>query len=296
MIEATPICNRAILSTSTYLKWDGLRILLDTGPGTATRIYKNKIGLSKINVILISHVHIDHFWDLVPILWLRTIEGQGRKKICIIFPEPDKALIQWCVNVSQSNEHVDLHGVKPNDTISVSNIDITAFEADHVSENLCLGYTLMEKSKRILLVDKLKKDKIPIKLWRHLAKGKSLSIENRILEPDCYSIIRQRKVVYSGDSKQCETLLNAAKDADLLITEATFATRKSYQHLAEKHGHMTVSAACDIALKAKVKHALFTHISLRHTIKEIQEEINKFVANKSYSPSISVGLNRILIP
>ena len=296
MIEITPICNRAILSTSTYLKWDGLRILLDIGPGTATKIYKNKIGLSKINVILISHFHIDHFWDLVPILWLRTIQGRGKKKISIIFPEPDKTLIQWCVNVSQSKEHVDLYGVKPKDKLNIANINITAFEADHVSEILCLGYSITEEPKRKLLVDKLKKDKIPVKLWRHLAKDKVLSMENRIIEPDYYSIVKQRKVVYSGDSKQCETLLIAAKDADLFITEATYATRKPYQHLAEKHGHMTVRAACEVAFKAKVKQALLTHISMRHTIKEIQEEIDKFVADKGDVPSISVGLDRILVP
>jgi ribonuclease Z len=269
---------------------------LDIGPGTATRMYKNRIGISKINVILISHVHIDHFWDLVPILWLRTIQGREKKKISIVFPEPDKALIQWCINVSQSEEYVDLYGVKPKDKLNISNIKITAFEADHVSEILCLGYSLTEEPKRKLLVDKLTRDKIPVQLWRHLAQGKVLSMENRILKPEYYSILKQRKVVYSGDTKQYETLLHAAKDADLFITEATYATMKSYQQLAEKHGHMTVRAACEIALKAKVKHALFTHISMRHTIKEIQEEINKFVADKRNVPSISVGLDRILIP
>ena len=295
MIEVTPICNRAILSTSTYLKWNGVRILLDAGPGTATRMYRNKIGISKINLILISHVHIDHFWDLVPILWFRTIQGGGKKKISIIFPEPDKALIQWCVNVSQSEEHVDLYGVKAKDMLNISNITITPFEADHVSELRCLGYSLIEEPKRKLLVEKLEKDEIPINLWRLLAKGKSLSIENRILEPDDYSILKQRKVVYSGDSKQCETLLNAAKDADLFITEATYATRTSYQQLAEKHGHMTVHEACDIALKANVKQVLFTHISMRHTIKEIQEEITKFTADKRNVPPITVGLDKIHI-
>lgn len=53
-------------------------ILLDCGPHTAESIIDNGIKLEKIDLVLITHMHLDHFSGLPDLLWqraLRNIDG-----------------------------------------------------------------------------------------------------------------------------------------------------------------------------------------------------------------------------
>ena len=72
------------------------------------------------------------------------------------------------------------------------------------------------------------------------------------------------KIVYSGDCRPSQSLVNAGKDCDLLIHEATFEDTK--QDDAIKKRHSTTSEARSIASRMKAKHTILTHFSQRYPI------------------------------
>lgn len=58
-----------------------LRILLDIGPGIIEKLRKVGIDLRSIQAVLITHLHLDHVSDLLPLLKIRALIGGGRLKI-----------------------------------------------------------------------------------------------------------------------------------------------------------------------------------------------------------------------
>ncbi len=61
-------------------------ILMDCGPHTAESFINNGIKFSDIDIILISHMHLDHYGGLPEFIWQRAFESTD-KKIMIIGPD-----------------------------------------------------------------------------------------------------------------------------------------------------------------------------------------------------------------
>lgn len=102
-------------------------------------------------------------------------------------------------------------------------------------------------------------------LWRELQKGKEVHLPNgRIIRPKQVMGPPRpgRKIVYSGDTRPCSAIIDLAKEADLLIYEATFDDKLAEK--AERRGHSTPSQSAFIAKKANVKKLVLTHISSRY--------------------------------
>ncbi|RLG03991.1 MAG: hypothetical protein DRN54_01950 [Thaumarchaeota archaeon] len=59
----------------------GLRILLDIGPGIIEKLRKVGVDLRSIQTILITHLHLDHVSDLLPLLKIRALIGGGMLRI-----------------------------------------------------------------------------------------------------------------------------------------------------------------------------------------------------------------------
>jgi len=60
--------------------------LIDCGEGTQMQLRKNKIKMSKIHHILISHLHGDHFFGLIGLISTQNLFG--RKKDLHIYSDP----------------------------------------------------------------------------------------------------------------------------------------------------------------------------------------------------------------
>ena len=74
------------------------------------------------------------------------------------------------------------------------------------------------------------------------------------------------RIVYTGDTSPCESVVREAEKADLLIHESTFTSKHREEALEQKH--TTAADAALIALKAGVKQLVLTHISPRYTSSE----------------------------
>ena len=70
-------------SSSLLLKVSNSNILIDCCEGVQHQLRKNKIKLSKIDIILISHAHGDHYFGLIGLI--STFSLLKRDKKLIIF-------------------------------------------------------------------------------------------------------------------------------------------------------------------------------------------------------------------
>ena len=101
-------------------------------------------------------------------------------------------------------------------------------------------------------------------LWGRLQHGETVTSHGQAILPELVMSRPRpgRRIVYSGDTSPCESIAELAKEADLLIHEATFS-----DDLAEKAsqmGHSTPSQAAELAKKAGVLRLILTHISGRY--------------------------------
>ena len=83
--SALPLSDRH--PTSQFLTISNRHFLIDCGEGTQIRLRENGIGFSRINHILISHMHGDHFYGLVPLL--TSLHLLDRQKEMHIYGPPN---------------------------------------------------------------------------------------------------------------------------------------------------------------------------------------------------------------
>ena len=71
-----------------------------------------------------------------------------------------------------------------------------------------------------------------------------------------------RRIVYCTDTIYSENAVKLARDADVLIHEATFAQQD--EELAQQSMHSTTVMAAEVAAQAGVKQLIITHFSPRY--------------------------------
>jgi ribonuclease Z len=104
-------------------------------------------------------------------------------------------------------------------------------------------------------------------LWGKLQRGEAIELaDGRKLTADGVVGPRRpgRKVVLTGDTRPSAVVVDAAQGADLLVHEATFGEEDKAR--ASETNHSTAREAAQVALAAKVRRLVLTHLSARYSI------------------------------
>lgn len=268
--------------TSQYVQCNDRHILIDCGEGTQVQLRKNHVHIQKINHILISHLHGDHFFGLVGLL--STLHLLGRDKDLTIYgPEELEQIIRLQLEVGGAKLGFGLHFVALNGKehkmiYEDKLIEIWTFPLSHrVPTN---GFLIKEKIKeRKLNAERFQEAGLSLTLIPRLKQGMDVELDSGEIiyfEEYTYPQKPSKSYAYCSDTIFDERIVDYIKHADLLYHEATFLNDKLDR--AKQTFHSTAEQAAIIAKQAEVGKLLLGHLSARYDsgIKHLEEASKVF--------------------
>lgn len=239
-----PSKYRNVSSTLINMSDQG-SILLDCGEGTYGQLYRHygkclDHVLSRLKCVFLSHIHADHHLGLIRILKKRdTLEKEiTGDSLLVIGPAK---IGKWLNEYDTMCEDINYRFVDCSDLM-------VHREGDYW--NVC----------------------------GHLEAEEVLTVPVDHC-PEAYGFVLNHqhgwKIVYSGDTRPCPALIEAGKDADLLIHEATLEDELKTEALAKKHS--TTTEAIESGVKMEAKFIMLNHFSQRYPkIPVFSEQFTKY--------------------
>jgi ribonuclease Z len=244
---------------------EGETLLFDCGEGTQRQMMRYGVGFS-FREIFFTHYHADHMLGLTGLL--RTMGLQDRSSPVTLFgPRGAQRILGAAVSlgIERNKFPVEVQEIRPGDRLAREQYDIVVFETEHRADTL--GYALVEHI-RLGRFNPARARELGIPegpLWGRLHKGETVTLDDgRTFGPgDLVGAPRRgRSLVYTGDTRPHLAVIEASKDADLLIHEATFGGDELER--AKETGHSTAAEAARVALEAGARRLVLTHISSRY--------------------------------
>lgn len=258
--------------------------LFDCGEATQHQILHTSIKPRRIEKIFITHLHGDHIYGLPGLLSSRSFQG-GESLVTVYGPAGIREFIEVSLKISKSYLKYPIEIVEIEDGVIFED-DQFIVEARLLEHGIpSYGYRVVERDRPgTLLADKLAAAGVkPGPDYKKIKNGEEVVLENgKVINPDEFVGPPQkgRIVTVLGDTRVCQNAVLLAKDADLLIHEATFS--EDEEVLAHEYFHSTTLQAADTAVKARAKKLCLTHISSRYDRNDwklLEEEAGKVFAN-----------------
>ena len=207
---------------------DGTAVLVDCGNGVFAKL-RERIDYVDVDAVVISHLHADHFLDLVPYSYALTYAprqqpvpvdgwpGTDRPACPVLHAPPGAQKLFRRVVGSWGNEDLiekafELREYDPSKEIEIGPIRIAFQQVPHFTQTFAMRISSTNGSGRI---------------------------------------------VYGADSSPTEALAEFARDADLMLVEATLPRPER----TGMRGHLTPGEAGGHARGAGAKRLLLVHIS-----------------------------------
>lgn len=288
---SAPSAKRGL--SAQIVKHDEYRFLVDCGEGTQRQLLQSGTGFKNLTNILLTHGHLDHILGLGGLLstflrWEAIEELNvfgGRATL-----ERVHALIYGVVlRGNQPPMPLTLHEIKPGTFFEADDFTITAFPVTHRGPD-CLGYIFEGKARRPFLPEKADALGVPFgPERRELVAGNSITLpDGKRVSPDDVlgPLTRGSKLVIVGDTGRTDNLVEAARDADALVIEATYLEEEA--EMASQFSHMTARRAAELAVKANVNQLILTHISRRYREKDVLKEAQAVFPNVAVARDFDV--------
>jgi len=262
---AVPVPTRG--TTSQFLDIHGHTYLIDAGEGVQLALRKNKRKFQKLKGVFVSHMHGDHVLGLPGLL--STMSLLGRQEMLEVWGPP--GLEHW---MSQTWRSIEAHmsfevrfrewkADVPETLVDADRYRLTSIPVKHRIP--CCGLKVEEHSLPWKLDGmRAKRERLPFHVRQALKRGEPAEHEGKTLQPErwCVAPAPARSYVYSGDTRPCQRLLEAATGATVLYHDATFSESDSER--AKSTYHSTALEAGRLARQAKVNTLILGHMSLRY--------------------------------
>ncbi|CAO2194337.1 unnamed protein product [Urochloa humidicola] len=270
-------------------------ILLDCGEGTLGQL-KRRFGangadeaVKSLRCIWISHIHADHHTGLARVLALRSklLKGMPHKPLLVIGPRP----LERFLNAYSTLEDLDMqfldcrHTLKPSVEAFLSE-NITGSGMPQLENTMFAPGSRMENYNR---KPASPRDTTALANFKEVMQEPGLEILYSVPVvhcPQAFGVVLKAsekvnssgkavpgwKVVYSGDTRPCPALVDASRDATVLIHEATFEDSMKDEAIARNHS--TTKEAIEVGTSAGAYRIILTHFSQRYPKIPVIDEVD----------------------
>ena len=233
-------------------------------------------------------MHGDHIFGLPGLLATCGMAGTDQQQIDIYGPPELAKYLDACRRYSktQSSYPIKVHVTEPGTVYEDKDYKVVCQRLKHRIP--AHGYRVIEKD-RTGHFDVKRAATLgipPGPLYGKLKRGEVVTLADgrKVNGADlCGPTIVGRKFVYCTDTVFCESAIELAQQADVLIHEATFSHQDA--GLAYQRMHSTSTMAAQVALAAQVKQLIMTHFSPRYapgndtTLKDLLTEARAIFPN-----------------
>jgi ribonuclease Z len=271
-------------SSLAYVLSSGSSFLLDCGEGTQTQILRSEcpVYLSRVDAILITHLHGDHCYGIFGLLL--TIAAQGRTApLTIICPMGLKEMLQVIYKHTAYLHAYEVHMLELDMTtdsmqdcgIIGNALRVYATRIPHTEHMHAFAYTvkeqdksgafLLSKTQAILGGGTLMSGKVGGERINKLKMGENVTLpDGRVLRSiDCIEPVQMgAKISLVQDTYDASVAIDQLQNSDLLIHEATYASADEVK--AREHGHSTAGQAGKYAATIHAGMLILTHVSARY--------------------------------
>jgi ribonuclease BN (tRNA processing enzyme) len=199
----------------------GARVLIDAGPGIVAQLLL--VGHpEELDAVVISHMHTDHFLDLVTLRYVYPWREHARQKLRIILPP------------GSAEQMADLARGAGYPTFWEKAFILEEHDGERPIE---LGNLRLEPGPT--------KHYVPT--WGFRIEARGTGEEGALL-------------VYTADTAPSADVERLSSGADLLLCEATLRSLEEDAQPPEPRGHLLASEAGELASRAGARRLLLTHL------------------------------------
>ncbi|PIJ50432.1 ribonuclease Z [Erwinia sp. OLTSP20] len=261
-----PSRERNVTSIALNLTDHAVSWLFDCGEGTQHQILRTTIKAGRIEKIFITHLHGDHIFGLPGLLTSRSM-SEGSGPLTLYGPAGLRRFVETTLSLSGSwvSFPMEIIEISAGVVCEDERFRVMAAEMNHPVE--CYGYRIEEKDKPGALDDiRLAAAGVPRGPWFYdLKQGRQISLaDGRVINGKDYLLLgrKGKTLVIFGDTSPNAASLLLAKDADLIVHEATLEA--AMEEKANGRGHSSTVQAARVAQQAAVRRLIITHLSSRY--------------------------------
>jgi ribonuclease Z len=283
-------------SHNAYLLfWDGEAFLFDPGEGAQRQMTMAGVSVSSMHHICITHFHGDHCLGLAGIVQRLSLDGCTHP-VHLYYHESGRTYVDRLCQSSIFQSQVELihHPVDAfGGIIELYRSENTILTAHSLSHSVpTIGFRVAELPGRRFVAEQLEDAGISGPAVGELQRNGFIQTASRTVRIEDVTVPRPGSAfAFVMDTQPCEGALELARDADLLLMEATYTSE--HQRLAELYRHSTSEDAASTAHSAGARKLAITHFSQRYP----NSETHLAEAQRIFPNVIALNdLDRIQIP
>ncbi|SDK00617.1 RNAse Z [Halovenus aranensis] len=246
---------------------EGDRLLFDCGEGTQRQMMRYGTGFDVEHVFL-THMHGDHIFGLPGLT--QTWDFQDRDApLAVHAPAGTRERIEHLLSATGDSPSypVRITQVSAGDVVvDREDYEVRAVGVNHRTN--AVGYALVEDDRKGEFDREKAEQELgmsPGPKYSKLHAGEPVEHDGRTVQPE--EVVGParpgRRLVYTGDTRPTDGVVEAAADADLLVHDGTFG--EDHRERALETAHSTAREAGQVASDAGAKRLALTHISTRYT-------------------------------
>jgi len=246
---------------------EGAWVLCDCGEGAQLAALRAGLSLSRLDAVLITHLHGDHFNGLPGLLGTLGLEGRERPLV-VSGPKGIADLLTALARAgSLGVGDMEVRVIEQQGAGGEVRIDGSQF----LVESRPLAHRVPTYGYRVALPDRPgtldveKADALGVPrgpLLAELKAGRTVTLaDGRVVHPEGLVGPRQRgaSMAYALDTVPCPAAVELGRGVDALVHESTYENARA--ELAHERGHSTGLEAARIAAEAEAASLVLTHFS-----------------------------------